>query len=329
MMKGKNTGSKPQRFVIKREGQAQRKPVKTSRDESAHPRTGRVQKPVYSSKPSYTFPKPAKPRKSRSSLPDSYNPMEKEFTVPRYKARANQPKLIRLNKYIANSGLCSRREADEYIQGGKVTVNGQLVTELGVKVKPADEVKVNGRLLMNEQKVYLVINKPKDYLTTREDGQGRRTVMDLIKNACSERVFPVGRLDRNTTGVLLLTNDGELTEILTHPSYAKRKIYQVTLDRKLSLSDFESIANGIELEDGMVKVDQIDFINPGDHATLGVEIHSGKNRIVRRIFEHLGYKIKALDRVYFAGITKKGLQRGHWRFLTPAEVSMLYTGKGS
>lgn len=235
-----------------------------------------------------------------------------------------QKEEIRLNKYIANSGICSRREADEFIRLGLVIVNGNVVTELGSKVKPTDLVKVDGRMIKNERKVYIVMNKPKDTLTTCDDEKGRRTVLDLLGDKCNERVFPVGRLDRNTTGVLLLTNDGELAEKLSHPGFNKKKIYQINLDKKISPDDMRKISEGIELEDGLIQVDEISLVDPSDKSIIGVEIHSGKNRIVRRIFEHLGYKVKALDRVYFAGLTKKGLPRGHWRYLAPNEVSVLF-----
>ncbi len=234
--------------------------------------------------------------------------------------------LVRLNKYLANTGLCSRREADEFIQAGLVTVNGKVVDELGSKVLPSDEIRYNGELLKEERKVYILLNKPKDYVTTLDDPNARKTVVDLIKGACRERVYPVGRLDRQTTGVLLLTNDGEMTKQLTHPKFEKKKIYEVSLDRKISFDDMQKIAEGFELEDGFIKADSIDYAREDDNKIVGIEIHSGKNRIVRRIFEHFGYKVTKLDRVYFAGLTKKGLQRGQWRFLTDKEVNMLKVG---
>jgi 23S rRNA pseudouridine2605 synthase len=234
--------------------------------------------------------------------------------------------LVRLNKYLANTGLCSRREADEFIQAGLVTVNGKVVDELGSKVLPSDEIRYNGELLKEERKVYILLNKPKDYVTTLDDPNARKTVVDLIKGACRERVYPVGRLDRQTTGVLLLTNDGEMTKQLTHPKFEKKKIYEVSLDRKISFDDMQKIAEGFELEDGFIKADSIDYAREDDNKIVGIEIHSGKNRIVRRIFENFGYKVTKLDRVYFAGLTKKGLQRGQWRFLTDKEVNMLKVG---
>jgi 23S rRNA pseudouridine2605 synthase len=230
---------------------------------------------------------------------------------------------IRLNKYLASTGLCSRREADEYIKAGLVTLNGTLVTELGVKVSPGDQVKYNGETLHEEKKVYILINKPKDYITTVEDPHAKKTILDLIKGACKERVYPVGRLDRNTTGVLLLTNDGELTKRLTHPKFEKLKIYHVHLNKNLKPADLEKISTGIRLEDGLIKADAISYPDPADKTQVGIEIHSGRNHIVRRIFESLGYEVVKLDRVYFAGLTKKNLHRGEWRFLSEKEVSIL------
>ena len=233
---------------------------------------------------------------------------------------------VRLNKYIANSGVCSRREADNFILAGVVTVNGEVITELGTKVNIyTDDIRFNGERLKGEEKVYIVMNKPKGYVTTASDPHADKTVMDLLKG-CGARVFPVGRLDKNTTGVLMFTNDGEIAEKLTHPSYDKKKIYQVSLDSKLRQEDFEKIISGIELSDGMIAADELEYIEEDDHRKLGIEIHSGKNRIVRRIFESLGYEVKALDRVYFAGLTKKGLKRGEWRFLTEGETNLLKMG---
>ena len=233
---------------------------------------------------------------------------------------------IRLNKYIANSGVCSRREADNFILAGVVTVNGEVVTELGTKVNiNTDDIRFNGERLKGENKVYIVMNKPKGFVTTASDPHADKTVMDLLK-ACPTRVFPVGRLDKNTTGVLMFTNDGEIAEKLTHPSYDKKKIYQVSLDNKLKQEDFDKIVSGIELNDGRIAADELEYIEADDHRKLGIEIHSGKNRIVRRIFESLGYEVKALDRVYFAGLTKKGLKRGEWRYLTEGEINLLRMG---
>lgn len=240
-------------------------------------------------------------------------------------AKATPKEGIRLNKYIANAGICSRREADTFISAGLVSVNGEIVTELGIKVMPGDEVKFNDKKINPEKKVYILLNKPKDYVTTSDDPEGRRTVMDLIQNACKERVYPVGRLDRNTTGLLLLTNDGELTEKLTHPSYNKKKIYHVELDKPLTRDHLNQIAEGIELEDGPIVVDAINYVD-NLKTEVGIEIHSGRNRIVRRIMEHFGYDVKKLDRVYFAGLTKLNLPRGRWRFLSDQEVIRLKTG---
>lgn len=233
---------------------------------------------------------------------------------------------VRLNKFIANSGVCSRREADTLIQAGVVTVNGEVVTELGTKVNIyKDEIKFNGEKLKGEEKVYLVMNKPKGFVTTASDPHADKTVMDLLKG-CRYRVFPVGRLDKNTTGVLMFTNDGEIAERLTHPSYDKKKIYQVSLNKPLAQEDYDKILAGVLLSDGEVRADELEYIDADDHRKLGIEIHSGKNRIVRRIFESLGYEVKALDRVYFAGLTKKGLKKGEWRQLTEGEVNILKMG---
>ena len=233
---------------------------------------------------------------------------------------------VRLNKYIANSGVCSRREADNFILAGVVTVNGEVVTELGTKVNIyTDDVRFNGERLKGEEKIYIVMNKPKGYVTTASDPHADKTVMDLLKG-CPSRVFPVGRLDKNTTGVLMFTNDGEIAEKLTHPSYDKKKIYQVSLDSKLRGEDFDKILSGIELNDGVIAADELEYIEEEDHRKVGIEIHSGKNRIVRRIFESLGYEVKALDRVYFAGLTKKGIKRGDWRYLTEGEINLLKMG---
>lgn len=248
-----------------------------------------------------------------------------EYTPKPRKPVAEGEKGVRLNKYIANSGICSRREADEYIQAGLVKVNDVIITELGTRVFQNDVVKFNDETIKGEEKVYIVMNKPKDFVTTTSDAHAEKTVMDLIAGKCRERVYPVGRLDKATTGVLLITNDGDLTEKLTHPSFEKKKVYQVTLDKNLKRGDFEKIMKGIILEDGPIAADDMSYID-GDESVLGIEIHSGRNRIVRRIFESLGYKVKKLDRVYFAGLTKKNLRRGQWRFLTEQEVIMLKMG---
>lgn len=234
---------------------------------------------------------------------------------------------IRLNKFLANAGVCSRRDADKYITAGVVTVNGEVVTELGTKIKRNDVVRFNNETVSIEKKVYVLLNKPKDYVTTSDDPQNRKTVMDLVRNICRERIYPVGRLDRNTTGVLLLTNDGELASKLTHPKYKKKKIYHVYLDRKVTAADMKQIADGIMLDDGEVHADAIEYASQTDKKQIGIEIHSGKNRIVRRIFESLGYHVKKLDRVYFAGLTKKNLRRGQWRYLSQEEVNYLKMGE--
>ena len=236
----------------------------------------------------------------------------------------NEP--IRLNKFLANAGVCSRREADEFITAGVVSVNGEVVTELGTKIKRADVVKFHDETVSIERKVYVLLNKPKDCVTTSDDPQARLTVMDLVKGACSERIYPVGRLDRNTTGVLLLTNDGDLASKLTHPKFLKKKIYHVYLDKNLTKADMDQIAAGVELEDGEIHADAISYADDIKRDQVGIEIHSGKNRIVRRIFESLGYKVVKLDRGFFAGLTKKGLRRGEWRYLTEQEVNFLRMG---
>ena len=254
----------------------------------------------------------------------NYNsrPQRIEYELP--EVDPNEP--IRLNKYMANAGICSRREADEYIQAGEVLVNGEPVTELGTKITRNDTVTFRGKVVTLERKIYVLLNKPKDCVTTSDDPQGRLTVMDIVRNACTERIYPVGRLDRNTTGVLLLTNDGDLASKLTHPKFIKKKIYHVWLDRDVNEEDMQRIADGIELEDGPIHADAISYATDTDKNQVGIEIHSGRNRIVRRIFEALGYRVVKLDRVYFAGLTKKNLQRGRWRYLTQQEVNMLQMG---
>ncbi len=235
---------------------------------------------------------------------------------------------MRLNKFLANSGICSRREADEYIKAGVILVNGEIVTELGTKVIPAnDKVLFHDQLVRCEKRVYVLLNKPKDCVTTADDPQARLTVLDLVKNACSERIYPVGRLDRNTTGVLLLTNDGDLTSKMTHPKYNQKKIYEVVLDHEISEEDMQKLRDGLDLEDGEIHVDEINYSDEADLRKVGVEIHSGRNRIVRRIFDAIGYKVLRLDRVYFAGLTKKNLPRGKWRHLSEMEVNMLKMSK--
>ena len=250
---------------------------------------------------------------------------EKPRSYPKYNPNQTTGK-IRLNRFISQSGVCSRREADDFILAGVVTVNGQVVTELGTKILPTDEVRFHDEKLQGEKNVYLVLNKPKGYVTSLEDPHAEKTVMDLVKNACTERVYPVGRLDKNSLGLLLITNDGDITRQLTHPSYHKKKIYQVTLDKPLTRADMDSLTEGITLEDGDIFADEVAYASE-DKRTVGVEIHSGRNRIVRRMFEHLGYTVQKLDRVYYAGLTKKNLKRGDWRFLTRDEVMRLKTGQ--
>ena len=253
-----------------------------------------------------------------------YRAADGERSYPKYAAK--QVGEVRLNRFLAQSGLCSRREADDFITAGLVTVNGQVVTELGTKVRSTDEVKFNDSKVQGEKKVYLVLNKPKGYVTSLEDPHADKTVMELVKGACSERIYPVGRLDKNSLGLLLFTNDGDVTRQLTHPSLEKKKIYQVTLDKPLTRADMEQMIEGLTLEDGEIFVDEVAYVGESKKE-VGLEIHSGRNRIVRRIFEHLGYTVQKLDRVYYAGITKKNLKRGQWRFLTREEVERLKSGR--
>lgn len=271
-----------------------------------------------------SFRKPLRKRED-----DNYDPHAKysnKKQIEYRKATVDPNKPIRLNKFLANAGVCSRREADEYIQAGVISVNDVVVSELGVKVMSTDKVMFHNQQVRSEKKVYLLLNKPKDCVTTVEDTHDRLTVIDLVKNACSERIYPVGRLDRNTTGVILLTNDGDLASKLTHPKYDKKKIYHIALDRALEQEDFHAILTGVSLDDGEIKADALEYVKEGDPKQVGIEIHSGQNRIVRRIFEKLGYKVIRLDRVYFAGLTKKNIQRGKYRFLSEREVNMLKMG---
>ena len=259
------------------------------------------------------------PRQGKSFTPRPKR-IEYEMPIP------DPNEQIRLNKFMANAGICSRREADEFIQQGLVKVNGEVVTELGTKISHSDVVEYDEKVVTLESKCYILLNKPKDCVTTSDDPNGRTTVMDLVKGACNERIYPVGRLDRNTTGVLLLTNDGDLASKLTHPKYVKKKIYHVWTDKDISEDDMQAIADGIELEDGPIHADAISYATENDRNQAGIEIHSGRNRIVRRIFESLGYHVTKLDRVYFAGLTKKNLPRGRWRYLTQEEVNFLKMG---
>ncbi len=301
-----NYGQRPQGGYQQRQGYGQR------------PQQGGFGKP-------YGAPYKKGPRQHTADYdPNAKYSMKKRIEYKEVSFDPNEP--LRLNKFLANAGICSRREADEFIQAGVVTVNGQVVTELGTKILRTDEVKFHDQPVKIEKKVYVLLNKPKDYVTTSDDPQQRKTVMDLVKNACLERIYPVGRLDRNTTGVLLLTNDGDLASKLTHPKYLKKKIYHVFLDKNVTAHDLQQIADGIQLEDGEIKADDVQYASPTDKKQVGIEIHSGKNRIVRRIFEALGYRVQKLDRVQFAGLTKKNLKRGDWRYLTEEEVDRLRMG---
>ncbi|HEX6181351.1 MAG TPA: pseudouridine synthase [Chitinophagaceae bacterium] len=255
----------------------------------------------------------------RRSRPTAASPVP-----PAISRQTNAEDVLPLNKFVAHAGICSRRDAAELVKAGKVKVNGQLITEPGFKVKSTDDVKVNGKKVTRQKNlVYILLNKPKDYITTTSDPQGRQTVLEIIRNATPERVYPVGRLDRNTTGVLLLTNDGDLAQKLSHPSYEIKKIYEVRLNKPLTKKDFDTILNGINLEDGFIAPDSLAFADAKDKSIIGIEIHSGRNRIVRRMFEHLGYDVKNLDRVLYANLTKKNVDRGKWRFLSEKEVRLL------
>ena len=269
------------------------------------------------------YNRPYRPRTADYN-PNAKYSLKKQIEYKDILTDPNEP--IRLNKFLANAGICSRREADEFITAGVVSVNGEVVTELGTKIKRTDEVKFHDEPVSIERKTYILLNKPKDCVTTSDDPQERKTVMDFVKGACKERIYPVGRLDRNTIGVLLLTNDGDLASKLTHPKYLKKKIYHVYCDKNVTKADLDQIAAGVTLDDGEIHADAISYASETDKSQVGIEIHSGKNRIVRRIFESLGYKVIKLDRVYFAGLTKKGLRRGDWRYLTEQEVNMLRMG---
>ncbi len=317
-----NNGERPQRprFHANAEGGEQ----------SFRPRTNYNRDGGYSNNHSERRPRfqsgtgrPSRPRTAGYN-PNAKYSMKKQIEYKDILTDPNEP--IRLNKFLANAGICSRREADEFITAGVVSVNGVVVTELGTKIQRTDEVKFHDEAVNIERKVYVLLNKPKDCVTTSDDPQERKTVMDFVKDACKERIYPVGRLDRNTTGVLLLTNDGDLASKLTHPKYLKKKIYHVYCDKNVTKADLDQIASGITLEDGEIHADSISYASETDKKQVGIEIHSGKNRIVRRIFESLGYKVIKLDRVYFAGLTKKGLKRGDWRYLSEMEVNMLRMG---
>lgn len=282
----------------------------------------RPYRPKYNSGGAQGFSRPI--RRSGDYDPNAKYSKKKQIEYKELHSDPNEP--IRLNKFLANAGICSRREADEFITAGVVTVNGEVVTELGTKIKRSDVVRFHDESVSLERKAYVLLNKPKDTVTTSDDPQERRTVLDLVKGACTERIYPVGRLDRNTTGVLLLTNDGDLASKLTHPKFLKKKIYHVHLDKNLTKADMEQIAAGVQLDDGEIHADAINYVDDVRKDQVGIEIHSGKNRVVRRIFESLGYKVVKLDRVFFAGLTKKGLRRGEWRYLTEAEVNYLRMG---
>ena len=279
-------------------------------------------------RPERNFGNKGKSFQRRDERPQGERSFQKRDERPRSypKYAAKQLGEVRLNRFLAQSGLCSRREADDFIQAGLVTVNGQIVTELGTKVRSTDEVKFNDEKVQGEKKVYLVLNKPKGYVTSLEDPHADKTVMELVKDACSERIYPVGRLDKNSLGLLLFTNDGDVTRQLTHPSLEKKKVYQVTLDKPLTRADMEQLTEGITLDDGEIFADEVAYVSE-NKKEVGIEIHSGRNRIVRRMFEYLGYAVQKLDRVYYAGITKKNLKRGQWRFLTREEVDRLKSGR--
>lgn len=270
--------------------------------------------------------KPAYAQRTKNGVFNANSKYSKKKQIEYKEVLADPDAPLRLNKYLANAGVCSRREADNFIQAGLVTVNGSIVTELGVKITRNDDVRFNGERVNPERKVYILLNKPKDCVTTVDDPQERKTVLDCLRGACKERIYPVGRLDRNTTGVLLLTNDGDMASKLTHPKFMKKKIYHVYCDKNVAMSDMTQLVNGLDLEDGKAYADEVTYVNEADRSQIGLEIHSGKNRIVRRMMEHLGYKVVKLDRVLFAGLTKKNLKRGDWRYLTEKEVNMLRMG---
>ena len=308
-------GGAERNYRSERGGSGERTPRVTKRDDFRSKRGGDFQ------------PSGNKSNGFKGGAKRSFTPKrdEKPHSYPKYNPN-KQTGEVRLNRFISQSGICSRREADDFILAGVVTVNGKVVTELGTKIMPTDEVRFNDERLQGEKNVYIVLNKPKGYVTSLDDPHAEKTVMDLVKNACTERVYPVGRLDKNSLGLLLITNDGDITRQLTHPSNRKKKIYQVTLDKPLTRADMDTLTEGITLEDGEIFADEIAYASE-DKRTIGIEIHSGRNRIVRRMFEHLGYTVQKLDRVYYAGLTKKNLKRGAWRFLTKDEVMRLKTGQ--
>ena len=312
---GKHSSTKGKRFDSKENTSNQKRNTSSGKENFSSDKkkatTGREKTPYKKEKPSYNK------EKSAEYSPTTRAPYKRNTPKPN---ATDQSKGIRLNKYIANAGICARREADRYIAAGNVEVNGKPMTELGYRVQPTDVVKFDGKTISAEKKEYILLNKPKGFITTTQDEKGRKTVMDLVAGAAQGNIKPVGRLDRLTTGLLLLTNDGDLMKKLTHPSHGVRKIYHVILDKKLALADFHKIQEGLTLEDGFIQVDDINFVDGAPHNEIGVKIHSGRNRIVRRIFESLGYVVEKLDRVAFAGLTKKDLPRGHWRTLTAQEI---------
>ena len=308
-----------------RDGSGKRMPARGKKpsgkpDEKDHPFEKYRKNKIVAERPDVPDEDKRKPFRKNSVSGETGKPWSKSKAEPKLQSG---PKSIRLNRYIANSGVCSRREADDYIVAGHVQVNDKIVKELGTKVTYSDTVRFKGKKLNPEKKIYLLLNKPKDYITTVDDPHAKHTVMELVRNSCRERIYPVGRLDRLTTGLLLFTNDGELTKKLTHPSHKIVKIYQVGLDKPLERADMEKIAAGLELEDGPVQVDEISWVDDSDKSKVGIQLHSGKNRIIRRIFKHFDYKVTKLDRVFFAGLTKKNLPRGKWRFLDEKEVNRL------
>ena len=313
--KGKHSSTKGKRFDSKENTTNQKRKTSSGKENFSSDRkkstTGREKTPYKKEKPSYNK------EKSAEYSPTTRAPYKRNTPKPN---ASDQSKGIRLNKYIANAGICARREADRYIAAGNVEVNGKPMTELGYRLQPPEVVKFDGKNISAEKKEYILLNKPKGFITTTQDEKGRKTVMDLVAGAAQGNIKPVGRLDRLTTGLLLLTNDGDLMKKLTHPSHGVRKIYHVILDKKLALADFHKIQEGLTLEDGFIQVDDINFVDGAPHNEIGVKIHSGRNRIVRRIFESLGYVVEKLDRVVFAGLTKKDLPRGHWRTLTAQEI---------
>ena len=326
---GERPTFKRPRIITKKEGESGYKPFEQRGEKVSFRKPGENSQTQYietrfdNKKDGVVFRKPYNKREGNYDPNDKYS-QKKQLEYKKTYIDLTKP--VRLNKFLANAGICSRREADEFIQAGVISVNGEIVSELGVKVMHSDKIMFHNQLVRSERKVYILLNKPKDCVTTTEDTHDRLTVIDIVKNACSERIYPVGRLDRNTTGVILLTNDGDLASKLTHPKYDKKKIYHATLDKPLEIADFESILGGVLLDDEKIAADALEFVKDGDLKQVGIEIHSGQNRVVRRIFESLGYKVIRLDRVYFAGLTKKNVARGKYRFLNEREVNMLKMG---